>query len=77
MPFSLRSEEIKPPYPTIFATQPFFSRYLDLSRNSTLLGLSDCELEVLQLVTQGMSNLEIGAALMVTETPSKPTSTAF
>ena len=33
--------------------------------------LSDRELEVLQLVAQGMSNLEIGAALMITESTVK------
>lgn len=31
------------------------------------LELTDCELEVLRLVAQGLSNLEISAALAITE----------
>ncbi|HEY9642023.1 MAG TPA: response regulator transcription factor, partial [Coleofasciculaceae cyanobacterium] len=35
--------------------------------------LTDRELEILQLITQGMSNLEIGAALHITENTVKST----
>jgi filamentous hemagglutinin family protein len=68
-----KSSELRTAIRTVFAGKRYTPRHVGakLVQRMNNPELTDRELEVLQLVTQGMSNLEIGAALNITESTAK------
>jgi DNA-binding NarL/FixJ family response regulator len=68
-----KPSELRTAIRAVYSGQQYIPSYVGakLVQHMNNPELSDRELEVLQLVAQGMSNLEIGAALMITESTVK------